>query len=322
MQRREFITLVSGVAAGLPLSAFAQKSTVPQVGALYIGLADAELFKNELRDGLRELGYVEGKNIAFEFRSAEGKLDQLPRLASDLVRLKVDVIVALYVPCALAAKQATREIPVVIIAADPIETGIVAGLAHPGGNITGVNLMSAALVGKCIELFHDMLPSARQIAVLTNGGDPLFAKLVLDQVDLASRTTGIKVQPITIPGPDEGLDVAFADMIRAQTDAVVIQGSLSTKHLADLTLKNRLPAATTTHAFVEAGGLMSYGADGRALFRLSAKFVQKILQGAQPNDLPIEQPTKFELAVNLKAAKALGLNIPEAFLARADTLLE
>jgi len=322
VRRREFISLVGGFAAGFTQSAHAQQSKIPRIGALYIGLADAELFKKELREGLRELGYVEGKNIAFEFRSAEGKLDQLPDLASELARLKVDVIVALYVPCALAAKQATREIPIVIVAGDPIETGIVAGLAHPGGNITGVNLMSAVLVGKCVELFHDMLPGARQIAVLTNDGDSLFAKLVIDHVNLAGRTTGVKIQPMTVPGPDEGLDAAFAEMTRAQADAVVIQGSLSTKRLADLTVAHRLPAATTTHAFVDAGGLMSYGADGPALFRLSAKFVHRILQGAQPNDLPIEQPTKFELAVNLKAAKAMGLKIPEAFLARADTLLE
>lgn len=322
MRRRDFISLVGGVGAGFAQSARAQQSKIPRIGALYIGLADAELFKKELREGLRELGYVEGKNIAFEFRSAEGKLDQLPDLASELVRLKVDVIVALYVPCALAAKQATREIPIVIVAADPIETGIVAGLAHPGGNITGVNLMSAALVGKCVELFHDMLPRARQVAVLTNSGDPLFAKLVLDQVNLAGRTTGIDIRPITVLGPDEGLDAAFAAMAKAQVQAVVIQGSLSTKRLADLALEHRLPAASTTRAFVDAGGLMSYGADGPALFRLSAKFVHKILQGGQPNDLPIEQPTKFELAVNLKSAKTIGLAVPEAFLARADALLE
>jgi putative tryptophan/tyrosine transport system substrate-binding protein len=322
MRRREFFKFVGSVAAGWPLAVRAEQSKIRRIGALYIGLADAEFFKKELREGLHELGYVEGQNIAFEFRSAEGKLDQLPELASELVRLKVDVIVALYVPCALAAKQATREIPIVIIAADPIETGIVAGLAHPGGNVTGVNLMSAALVGKCVELFHDMLAGMRQIAVLTNGGDPLFAKLVLDQVNLAGSTTGIKIHPITVPGPDEGLDAAFAEIARSQGEAVVIQGSLSTKHLADLALEQRLPAASTTRAFVDAGGLMSYGADGPALFRLSAKFVHRILQGGQPNDLPIEQPTKFELAVNLKSAKAIGLTIPEAFLARADALLE
>jgi len=322
MRRREFITLLGGATTARPLSLYAQQSKIRRIGALYIGLADAELFKKELREGLHELGYVEGQNIAFEFRSAEGKVDQLPELASDLVRLKVDVIVALYVPSALAAKQATREIPIVIIAADPIETGIVAGLAHPGGNITGVNLMSAALVGKCVELFHDMLAGVRQIAVLTNGGDPLFAKLVLDQVNLAARATGIKIHPITVPGPDEGLDAAFAEIASSRAEAVVIQGSLSTKHLADLALEQRLPTASTTRAFVDAGGLMSYGADGPALFRLSAKFVHRILQGEQPNDLPIEQPTKFELAVNLKTAKALGLTVPRELLYRADEVIE
>ena len=157
MRRREFITLLGGAAVAWPFAARAQQAKVYRVGALYIGLADAESFKKELRDGLRELGYVEGQNIAFEFRSAEGKLDRLPELASELVRLKVDLIVALYVPCALAAKQATREIPIVIVAADPVETGIVASLARPGGNITGVSLMSAASNAKNIELFRDML---------------------------------------------------------------------------------------------------------------------------------------------------------------------
>src|SRR3979411_3149240 len=181
MRRREFISLRGGAAGVWPLAARAQQSKVARIGALYIGLADAESFKNELREGLRELGYVEGQNIAFEFRSAEGKLDQLPELAAELVRLKVDVIVALYVPCALAAKQATRDIPIVIVAADPIETGIVASLARPGGNITGVSLMSAVLIGKCVELFRDMLATTRRVALLTNAADPLFAKLILDQ---------------------------------------------------------------------------------------------------------------------------------------------
>jgi putative ABC transport system substrate-binding protein len=160
MKRRKFISIMAGVAAW-PLGAYAQRSKVARIGALYIGIADAESFKSELRDGLRELGYVEGQNIAFEFRSAEGKLDRLPDLAAELVRLKLDVIVALYVPCALAAKQATQDIPIVIIAADPVETGIIPSLARPGGNITGVSLMSAALVGKCVELFRDMLPAGR-----------------------------------------------------------------------------------------------------------------------------------------------------------------
>jgi putative ABC transport system substrate-binding protein len=321
MRRRDFITLIGGAAAW-PLAARAQQSRIARIGALYIGLADAESFKKELREGLRELGYVEGQNVAFEFRSAEGRLDRLPELAAELVRLKVDVIVALYVPCALAAKQATREIPIVIIAADPVETGIVPSLARPAGNITGVSLMSAVFVGKCVELFRDMLATARRVAVLTNAADALFAKLVLDHVEVAGRLTGIKIQPIMLPGPDQELDAAFAAMAREQADAVVIQGSLSTKRIADLAREHRLPAASSTRAFVDAGGLMSYGADGPALFRHGAKFVQRVLQGRQPGDLPVEQPTKFELAINLKTAKAMGLAIPEAFLLRADTPLE
>ncbi len=304
------------------LAARAQPSKVARIGALYIGLADAESFKKELREGLHELGYVEGQNIAFEFRSAEGKLDRLPELASELVQLKVDVIVALYIPCALAAKQATRDIPIVIVAADPVETGIVASLARPGGNITGVSLMSAVLIGKCFELFRDMLASTRRVALLTNAADPLFAKLILDQAELAGRIMSIEIQPITVRAPDEELEAAFAAMTRERAEALVIQGSLSTKRIADLAVEHRLPAASTTRGFVDAGGLMSYGADGPALFRQGAKFVQRILQGQLPNDLPIEQPTKFELAINLKTAKAMGLTIPETFLLRADALIE
>jgi putative ABC transport system substrate-binding protein len=321
MKRRKFIAIMAGAAAW-PLGAYAQRSKVARIGALYIGIADAESFKSELRDGLRELGYVEGQNIAFEFRSAEGKLDRLPDLAAELVRLKLDVIVALYVPCALAAKQATQDIPIVIIAADPVETGIIPSLARPGGNITGVSLMSAALVGKCIELFRDMLPATRRVAVLTSAADPLFAKLVLEQVDVASRVTGIEIQPIMVRGPDEELDAAFAAMVREHADALVIQGSLSTKRLADLALEHRLPAASTTRAFADVGGLMSYGADGPALFRRGALFVHKILQGNKPTDMPVEQPTKFELAVNFKTAKALGIDVPWFFQQRADTIIE
>ena len=304
MRRRQFITLL-GAAAAWAVAARAQQSKVARIGALYIGLADGDSFKKELREGLHQLGYVEGKNIAFEFRSADGKLDRLPELAAELVRLKVDVIVPLYVPSALAAKQATREIPIVIIAADPVETGIVPSLARPGGNITGVSLMSAVFVGKCVELFRDMMPAMRRVAVLTNATDALFAKLVLEHVEVAARLSGINVQPITLRGPDQELDAAFAAMAKEQADAVVIQGSLSTKR-----------------AFVDAGGLMSYGADGPALFRLGAIFVHRVLQGQQPSELPIEQPTKFELAINLKTAKAMGLTIPESFLLRADALLE
>ena len=192
VKRREFITVLGGMAAAWPLAARSQQPKVAQIGALYIGLADAESFEKGLREGLRELGYVEGQNISFEFRSAEGKLDRLPALAAELVQLKVDVIVALYVPCALAAKQATREIPIVIVAADPVETGIVSSLARPDGNITGVSLMSAVFVGKCVELFRDMRAATRRAAVLTNAADALFAKLVIDHVVAAGRLTDIE----------------------------------------------------------------------------------------------------------------------------------
>jgi putative ABC transport system substrate-binding protein len=322
MKRREFITFLGGAAAVWPLAARAQQSKMARIGALYIGTADAESFKKELREGLRELGYVEGQNIAFEFRSAEGKLDRLPELAAELVRLKVDVIVTLYVPPTLAAKQATREIPIVTIVGDPVETGIVASLARPGGNITGVSIMAAASNGKSVELFRDMLPSVRRVGVLGHAANPVFAKAMLDQVLLAGRPTGTEIQPVVmVHGPDD-LEDAFATLVRERADALVVQGSLAIKPVTDMALKHRLPAASTARAFAEIGGLMSFGADGPASFRHGAKFVQRILQGKQPKDIPIEQPTKFELVINLKTAKALGLTVPPTFLSRADEVIE
>jgi putative ABC transport system substrate-binding protein len=322
MKRRDFIKVVAGSAAVWPLAAHGQQSKMVRVGALYLGNADADSFKTNLREGLRELGYVEGQNITFEFRSAEGKPDRLPALAAELVRLKVDVIVALYVPCALAAKQATRDIPIVIIAADPVETGIVASLARPGENITGVSLMSAASNAKNIELFHDMLPSLRRVGVLANAKDPVFAKAMIDEALHAAGPTGTEIKPIVmINGPDE-LEGAFATMVREQADVVIVQGSLVIKPLTDMAIKYHLPAASSTRAFADIGGLMSFGADGPAAVRHGAKFVQKILQGGKPKDIPVEQPTKYELVINLKTAKALGLTVPPSLLARADEVIE
>jgi len=322
MRRRDFLRIVAGSAAVLPRAAHGEQSRVTRIGALYIGIADADSFKTELREGLRELGYVERQNIAFEFRSAEGKLDQLPRLAAELVRLKVDVIVALYVPCALAAKQATRDIPIVIIAGDPVETGIVPSLARPGGNITGVSLMAVASHGKSVELFRDMLPSARRVGVLGHATNPVFAKAMLDEVRLAGGPTGMKIEPVVmIRGADEA-ETAFSTLVRDRADAVVVQGSLAIKSLTDMAITYRLPTASTTRSFADIGGLMSFGADGPASVRHGATFVHRILQGKQPKDLPIEQPTKFELAINLKTAKAIGLKIPQTFLPRVDVILE
>jgi putative ABC transport system substrate-binding protein len=321
MRRREFISLLGGAAAW-PLAARAQQSKIARIGALYIGTADAESFKRELREGLRELGYVEGQNIEFEFRSAEGQLDRLPGLAAELVRLKVDVIVTLYVPPSLAAKQATHEIPIVAIVGDPVETGIVSSLARPGGNITGVSLMASALAGKSVELFRDMLPSVRRVGVLGHATNPVFAKAMLDEVLLAGGPTGTEIQPVVMVRGTDEFESAFTTFVRERADAVVVQGSLAIKPLTDMAIKYRMPAASTTRAFADIGGLMSFGADGPAAFRHGAKFVQRILQGKQPQDIPIEQPTKFELAINLKTAKAMGLKIPDTFLLRADSVLE
>ena len=322
MRRREFITLLGGTAVTWPLVARAQRSKVARIGALYIGTADAESFQKELREGLNELGYVEGQNIQFEFRSAEGHLERLPDLAADLVRLKVDVIVALYVPPSLAAKQATREIPIVVIVGDPVEAGIVSSLSHPGSNITGVSMMASPSHGKSVELFHDMLPSARRLGVLGHATNPVFAKTMLDHIQLASRPIGMEIQPVVMVHDPAELERAFETMVREQADAVVVQGSLAIKPVTDAAIKFHLPTASTTRAFVDIGGLMSFGADGPATFRHGAKFVQRILQGKQPKDIPVEQPTKFELAINLKTARSIGLKIPQSFLWRADTVIE
>jgi putative tryptophan/tyrosine transport system substrate-binding protein len=322
MRRRDFVRIVAGSAAMWPMVARGQQSKIARIGALYIGIADAESFKTNLREGLHELGYIDGKNVVFEFRSAEEKLDRLPQLAAELVRLNVDVIVTLYTPPALAAKQATRDIPIVMIAGDPVETGIVPSLAHPGGNITGVSLMASPLTAKAVDLFRDMLPSVRRVGVLGHATNPVWAKAMLDQVLLAGAPTGTEIQPVVmIHGPDE-LESAFATMARERADAVIVQGSLVIKPVTDMAIKYRFPAASGARAFADIGGLLSYGADGPAAFRHSAKFVRSILQGRQPKDLPIEQPTKFELAINLKTAKAIGVTIPETFLQRADVVIE
>ena len=315
MRRREFVSLIGGAAVAWPLAARAQQPRAARVGALYIGLADGESFKKELQEGLRELGYVEGQNIEFDFRSADGKADRLPALAAELVRLKVDVIVALYVPSAL-------NIPIVIVAADPVEMGIVSSLARPGANITGVSLMSAASNAKNIELFREMLPSARRVAMLGNSLDPIFAKAMFDEIRRAGGVTKTEIHPaLMIRGPDD-LEDAFSTMARERADALVVQGSLVTKRLTDMAIKHRLPIASSTRAIADIGGLMSFGVDGPAAVRHGARFVQRVLQGRHPKDIPIEQPNKFELVINLKTAKALGLEVPATLLARADEVIE
>jgi len=210
MIRRDFLTLL-GATTVWPLAGHAQQTKMHRIGALLLGNADAESFRMELREGLRKSGYIEGQNLLFDFRSAEGKLDFLPTLAAELVALKVDVIVALYTPCALAAQQATREIPIVVVSGDPVGTGLVASLARPGGNITGISLMAAELHGKCVELFRDLLPSVRRVAVLLNAEDP-FWKQIQEQVQLAGRAMGIEIAPSVMVHEPNEIDAAFAAM--------------------------------------------------------------------------------------------------------------
>jgi putative ABC transport system substrate-binding protein len=293
-----------------------------RIGALVIGGADVPSFSKNLREGLRELRYIEGLHYVIELRSAEGQLSRLPELAAELVRLRVDVIVALLTPCGLAAKQATREIPIVIVTGDPLGAGLVESLSRPGANVTGLSLMAAETLGKCVELFRDMLPSARRVAIIANAADPVFTKAFLEQAYHAGSVTGCEISPIVmVRGPDE-LEAAFATVAKEKGDAVVVQGSLPTKRMVELALAHCLPAAASLRAFAEIGGLMSYAADGPVLFRRTATFVHKILRGEKPADIPVEQPTKFELLINLKTARAIGLTIPESFLVRADEVID
>jgi putative ABC transport system substrate-binding protein len=322
VRRRTLVQLFGSAAVTWPLAAQAQRSKVAQIGALYLGVADGESFTKELREGMRQLGYVEGQNVSFAFRSAQARPERLPELAAELVGLKVDVIVALYVPCALAAKQATRDIPIVILAGDPVETGIVSSLAKPDGNITGMSLMAAASNGKSVELFRDILPSIQRIGVLGHSTNPVYAKAMLDEVMVAGGKTKVRIHPVTMVRGPEDLEGAFATLAKEDAQALVVQGSLALQPVVDLAIKHRLPAASTPRAFADIGGLMSFGADGPTTVRQAVKFVHAILQGKRPRDMPIEQPTKYELAVNLKTAKAIDLAIPRAFLQRADALIE
>jgi putative tryptophan/tyrosine transport system substrate-binding protein len=320
MRRREFLGAV-GASAAWPLCARAQTDRARRVGVLLLDNVEAESLQTGLRAGLGESGFVEGQNIRFEVRSADGKLDHLPSLAAELVGIKVDVIVALFTPSALAAKQATGQIPIVFLAGDPLGTGIVSSLARPSGNLAGLSTMGAELQAKCVELLRDMLPSLRRVAALGYVSDP-FSKPFVEQVQLAGRATGIEINPIMmLKGPDE-ITRALDVIEEARAGAVVMQGTFSTKQVADLALKHRLPAATNVRSFTEAGGLMSYGYQGAALYQHLGFIVQKVLQGTKPANIPIEQPTEFELVINVKTANAMGVTVPPALLVRADKVIE
>ena len=321
MKRRAFIGLLGGAAVA-PLVANAQQGKLARIGALVLTSADAQSLAKALREGLREFGYAEGQNLVFEFRSADGNADRLPNLAAELVRLPVDVIVATFTPCALAAKQATTTVPIVMAAvADPVGSGLVQSLARPGGNITGFSNMAAEIAGKSVELLRDMLPSLKRVAVLANPLDP-FTRPFLEQVNLAGRTIGIEIAPIAMArGPDE-VEAAFALIAQERAQAVVVQGIFFSKTVADLALRHRLPSASVLRQFAQAGGLVSYGADVPDIFRRCAVVVHKILQGTKPADLPVELPTKFELVINLNTATSLGLDVPWFLQQRADEVIE
>jgi putative tryptophan/tyrosine transport system substrate-binding protein len=322
MRRREFMSIFGAAAAVWPLAGGAQPpAKLPTVGALVLGSTDPEQFWREFRQGLRELGYVEGQNIRFEFRSAQGQADRLPELAAELVRRKVDVIVTWFTPPTQAAKQATHDIPIVMAdTGDPIGTGLVASLPRPGGNVTGIASVSAELAGKSVELIRDMLPSARRVAALANATDP-FSKPFLEQIKLGGEATGTTINPVSIGGSEE-FEAAFAAMEKDRPDAVIVQPSLPSKRAAELALKQGVPAVSVPRWFAEQGGLMSYSPRYADLFRNAAVYVDKIRKGAHPADLPVEQPTHFELVINMKTAKALGLDIPVSVLARTDEVIE
>ena len=314
MRRRHALGIISGAMAW-PLAARAQQSRVYRIGALVIGLADVPSFQREFREGLRELGRLEGRDYVVELRSADGELSRLPTLAAELVRLKVDVIVALFTPCGLAAKEATREIPIVVMTGDPLGTGLVGNLTRPGANVTGLSQMAPQTHVKCVELFRDMLPSAKRIGLVVHAADHLFAKSLLEE----ARTAG--VSPITVVQRIDDLDATFAKLA-TEVDAVVFQASFPSALVMELGLKYRLPTATALRAYAEIGGLMAYQADTHLLFRRAATFVHKIMRGESPADMPVEQPTKFTLVINIRTARTIGISVPELFLLRADEVIE
>jgi putative ABC transport system substrate-binding protein len=278
-----------------------------------------------LREGLRELGYVEGQNIAIEWRWARGKLERFPDLAAELVQLKVDVIVVATVPGAQAAQRATRTIPIVMgFVSDPVANGLVASLARPGGNITGLAVPTPEIAGKRLQLLREVAPTAARIAVLSDPGQP-GASADLRGTEAAALASGIQLQVWEARSSGE-LDRAFTAIARARAAGIIILPSTTLfanrAHIAQLAVKHRLPTSAWVRELPEAGCLMSYGASLPDAARRAAYFVDKILKGAKPADLPVEQPTKFELVINMKTAKALGLTISPSLLGRADQVIE
>jgi putative ABC transport system substrate-binding protein len=318
MRRREFLGVI-GLAATWPLLARARNAQRVRIGILTP--ANPEPFFGTFREAMRGLGYAEGENLEFVFRSADGNPRLLAPLAAELLDLKVDIIVAAQTPAVTAAKQLTTEIPIVMASAgDPVGTGLVQSLGRPGGNITGMSGTTTEMGGKLLELIREFLPDSNRVSVLANGVDP-FTRPFLGQIEAGGRALSITVLPITVYGADE-LDSAFARAATERIHAMIVQPSLPRRPAIDLALKHRIPAISPASLFGREGGLISYSADQVALYRRAATFVDRIIKGANPSELPVEQPTKFELVVNLKTAKNLGLQLPPTLLARADEVIE
>jgi putative tryptophan/tyrosine transport system substrate-binding protein len=305
-----------------------QVAKVTRIGYLAGYLAGSPHLAEAFRQGLRDLGYVEGSNLVIEYRDAEGKFERLPALAAELVALKVDVILAGATLPAQAAKQATRTIPIVFTSiSDPVQSGLAASLARPGGNATGLSNLTAHLASKCLELLTQAVPGISRVAALWQPGvlGERTEKDVLNAAEVAARALGVRLQFVEARGPED-FDRALSDMTSASVGALIVVPSVlffgERRRLVDLAAKNRLPAVYFVREFVDAGGLMAYGASLTDLFRRAATYVDKILKGAKPSDLPVEQPTKFERVINLKTAKALGLEVPPLLIAQADELIE
>jgi putative ABC transport system substrate-binding protein len=326
MRRRDFITLLGGATVAWPFAARAQQAgKLPTIGFLVPGAPSSHgQWVAAFAQRMRELGWIEGRTVTIEYRWAEGRSERFAEIAAEFVRLKVGVIVTGGTDVVIAAKQATSAIPIVFAAAgDPVSTGLAESLARPGGNVTGLSNQSADLAGKRLELLREVVPNLRRLAIMANIGSPIGV-LEMAEVQAAARTLGLEVATLEIRRAE---DIAPAiEALKGRADALYVCADplVNTNQIRinTLALGARLPTTSAVRENVEAAGLMSYGANFSDLFRRAADYVDKILRGATPGDLPIEQPIKFDLVVNLKTAKALGLTIPEAFLLRADEVIE
>ena len=321
----KFVVLATFVLATVSSADAQQAKKVPRIGFLTLNSAAAVATRIAgFQRGLRDLGYVEGENIAIDYRYADGKLDQRAQLLAELIRLNVDIIVTHSTDTVLAVKKANQTIPIVFASAgDPVATGIVDSLARPGGNLTGLSLQSPELGGKRLELLKEVVPKVSRVAVLLWDRQSPGTTLQLKEIDAAATALGLQLQTVEVRGPEPNdLENAFSAITKARSSALI--GLLSSRfsnnreRIATLALKNRLPAMYGDREFAELGGLITYGPESRDLFRRAATYVDKILKGAKPANLPVEQPTKFELVINLKTAKQIGLTIPPNVLARAD----